>query len=286
MLNPNTACSNPRFKYLIVNADDYNTDSERNRGIIQAARKGIVTSVSVIANMPWEDDALETLKATMGERIGVHLNLTRGRPLLKGAKTIVVDAGNFYDKQTVWRRALLGRFDLREVEEEFGEQLNHLQKLGINPDHMDGNNHIHIFPGIAEIVTHLAQQYDIKKVRLPLESFTRWKQYFQPHSLKKLLIGTLSRKALKLFKQQGLFFTDNFAGIQFPDVTGIKSLKLFLQILPEGTTELMCHPGYLNRAGSFFSSVQRKQELCSLMHREILEEINLSNIKLISFNEL
>jgi len=85
---PKPASLNPKGKYLIVNADDYNTDSERNRGIIQAVQDGMVTSVSVIANLHGEDGALAKVKGAMGARIGIHLNLTRGKPLVSGLKTL------------------------------------------------------------------------------------------------------------------------------------------------------------------------------------------------------
>ena len=86
-------------KYLIVNADDYNTDRERNWGIIQAARNGIVTSATIISNLPWEDNALEDLTATFGNNVGIHLNLTKGFPLTAGLKTVVDNQGMFLPKK-------------------------------------------------------------------------------------------------------------------------------------------------------------------------------------------
>lgn len=273
-------------KCLIVNADDYNTNPERDRGIIQAAKEGIVTSVSVIANMPSADDVLSDLKKTMGTRIGIHLNLTRGMPLERGVRTLVDKSGCFFDKQTAWRKAFLGVFDLREVEEEFAKQISLLQEMGITPDHIDGNNHIHVFPGIAQVVARLANQFGISRIRLPLESFSRFGQYFQSPALKKYFTGTLSRRALPVFKQHGLVFTDHFAGIQFPIVSRVESVTSFIESLPDGTTELMCHPGYRNLTDSPFSSAQREQELFSLTHPEVLESVERFNISLISYSEM
>ena len=286
MLIPKPVPLNPKGKYLIVNADDYNTDSERNRGILQAARNGMVTSVSVIANLHGEDKALAELTGVMGARIGVHLNLTSGRPLVPGLKTLTDDAGGFYPKQTAWRKALLGKFAMKEVEEEFAAQIEHLTAAGITPDHIDGNNHIHTFPGIARVAGSLAERYGISRIRLPQETFSRWKQWIQPKALKKYFIGFLSRRARPLFKGCGLRFTDHFAGIQFPAVAQAASLKAFLMNLPEGTTELMCHPGYQSLLQNSFSSMEREQELSSLTCKGILEDIQRFNIHLISYSEL
>ncbi|MCP4716931.1 MAG: ChbG/HpnK family deacetylase, partial [Deltaproteobacteria bacterium] len=85
-------------KLLIVNADDYNTDPERNCGIIEAARCGIVTSASVITNRPWLKDAREDLIKTFAAGTGVHLNLTGGTPLTGDTRTLTGANGRFFPK--------------------------------------------------------------------------------------------------------------------------------------------------------------------------------------------
>jgi len=286
MLIPKPVPLNPKGKYLIVNADDYNTDSERNRGILQAARSGMVTSVTVIANLRGDDDALAELKRVMGARIGIHLNLTSGRPLVPKLKTLTDEAGFFYTKQTAWRKALLGTFDIKEVEKEFAAQIERLTASGIAPDHLDGNNHVHVFPGIARVAGSLAQRYGISRIRLPLEPFSRLLQWTQPKALKKYFIGLLSRRTRPQFVRCGLRFTDHFAGIQFPTVARVASLNAFLMNLPEGTTELMCHPGYQNQAENPFSTSEREQELAALTSADVLREVRRQNIHLISYSEL
>jgi predicted glycoside hydrolase/deacetylase ChbG (UPF0249 family) len=286
MLPPNPEPLNPKGKYLIVTADDYNTDPERNRGILETVSKGIVTSVSVLANLPWEKNALTELKAACGQRIGIHLNLTRGKPLCSGFKTLTDEAGNFFLKRTAWRKAMLGMFDLQETKKELSAQIEHLMTAGIVPDHIDGNNHIHVFPGIATVVARLAQHYGIRNVRLPLEAFSFLRQYGQPNALKKYFIGLLAKRARPIFRNHGLCFTEHFAGIQFPAVANTASLRAFLQTLPQGVTELMCHPGFKNYTRNPFSTEEREQELYSLTHQDVLEDIRRLNINLISYGEL
>jgi chitin disaccharide deacetylase len=273
-------------KKLIVNADDYNTDSERNRGILHAVQDGIVTSVSVIANLHGADESMAELKRVMGGRIGIHLNLTSGRSVVPGLKTLTDARGSFYPKHETWRRALLGLFNLQEVEEEFAAQIERIAAPGITPDHIDGNNHIHVFPGIARVAGSLAQRYGISRIRLPRELFSRLLQRTQPKAVKKYLIGLLSCRARPLFEQCGLRFTDHFAGIQFPAVADAASLKAFLMELPEGTTELMCHPGYQNQEVNPFSTTDRERELAALTCDEILREVRRQNIHLISYSGL
>jgi predicted glycoside hydrolase/deacetylase ChbG (UPF0249 family) len=271
---------------LIVNADDYNSDEERNRGILEAAEKGIVTSVSVIANLPFTAKTAEKLKTVFGPRIGVHLNLTKGVPITKRATTLADESGQFFKKKKAWRRALLRQYDLKEVEEEFAAQISRLRELGITPDHLDGNNHLHIFPHIAEVVARLARDSDIKKIRLPLEKFQNPKHYFQPKVFSKFFFGLLAKRASFTFKSFDLLFPEHFAGIQFPQVGKIESLQKLFRELPPGVTELMCHPGY--RAVSLPQTAwsPHEEELVTLTNPKVFAALKQEQITLISFHDM
>jgi len=176
--------------------------------------------------------------------------------------------------------------DHGEMEKEFAAQISLLKSLGVHPDHIDGNNHIHIFPGIAVLVARLANDVGVKHIRLPLERFSNWRQWVQPRMVKKSFFGLLSRRARPVFKKHGLRFTDHFAGIQFPLLSSLGSVQSFLENLPDGTTELMCHPGYRNPTGNPFSSAEREQELFALTHPSMPERMRRFNIELISYGEI
>jgi|GEM_PF-407702 len=253
---------------LIVNADDFNSDEERNRGILEAGEKGIVTSVSVIANLPFNAESVSKLKTVFGPRIGVHLNLTKGVPLTRQVTTLVDENSQFFKKKNAWRRALLHQYDLKEVAEEFAAQISRLRALGITPDHLDGNNHLHIFPQIAEVVARLARDFDIKKIRLPLEKFQNPGHYFQLKAFKKYFFGLLAKRASFMFKSFGLLFPEHFAGIQFPQVGKIESLRNFFRKFPPGTCELMCHPGYrpMSYQVAFKSRSRRRRGIDAGVH--------------------
>jgi predicted glycoside hydrolase/deacetylase ChbG (UPF0249 family) len=104
--------------------------------------------------------------------------------------------------------------------------------------------------------------------------------------VKKQLIGNISKKARLVFKEHGLRFPDCFAGIQFPRVSSVESLKLFIKNLPEGITELMCHPGYAIPSGSGFSTVAREQELFALTNLSVLQDVRDRNVNLISYSDI
>jgi len=269
-------------KYLIVNADDYNSDEERNQGILTAAQQGIVTSVSVLANCAWPEASLSGLACVFKKKAGIHLNITKGCPLTPGLLTLVDGLGRFPDKYTVWMKALAGRLDLDEIEREFSAQIIRLKEAEIMADHIDGNNHIHIFPGIAEVTARVARRFGIKKIRLPLELFS----LSSLPAPKKILINALSLRARAIFKHSGLIGTDYFAGIHDPCVARVASLRRFIRNLPGGTTELMCHPGYCSASGNPFSNDVRAQETAALIDPEVLEDVTKHRVTLISYTDL
>lgn len=271
------------MRLLIVNADDFNSDPGRNRGILEARREGILTSTTALMNLPWAAGVAEELKIAFGDAVGVHLNLTEGRPLVAGTRTLCAAGGNFFPKPQAWRRALLRRYDLQEVAEEFSAQVEYALALGITPSHLDGNNHLHIFPGIARVTAQVARRYEISRVRWPREGSGEHSRY----RCKRCFIGLLAAQAGPVFQAQRLLSADHFAGIGQPDVQDPASLVRFMGSLRPGITELMCHPGYpVNDPGKPFSNSNRERELIALTRPGLHEALREHDIRLVSYADL
>ncbi len=269
-------------KQLIITADDFNADTERNRGILEASDKGILTTTSVISNLPLDSETATALKNSFNG-IGIHLNITKGPPLSTDSRTLADKTGQFFDKQTAWKKALLKLYDPNELLSEFSAQIEMLLDNGIVLDHINGNNHLHIFPVFADITAQLANKYKIKFIRVPKETFYFSDINFSKTFIKKYFIYSLSLVAKKFFVKAGLRFPDHFNGIAVPSLLSKESMLKFIKQLPQGTTELMCHPGY-SSAGNPFSNSDREKELLILTDKDIMSEIKKNNIELISFS--
>lgn len=270
---------------LIVNADDFNTDPQRNRGILEAAGRGIVTSVSILANSRLLETNREDFARIETLGVGVHLNLTKGYPLCAETKSLRDKSGRFFSKREAWRRALVGRLDFFDVKREFTAQISLVLEAGIQVDHLDGNNHLHVFPHLAGVVAKLAVEFGISRIRMPSEPFVRWSDFCRSGGPKKAFLALLSRRAAGVFTRHGLKFPDYFAGIQVPRMADQESLERFLHTLPVGTTELMCHPGYAN-PDSPFSSPDRERELTVLTSAEVRKAVLSAGITLTTFLDL
>lgn len=272
-------------RLLIVNADDYTTNPERNRGIIEAATGGILTSASALTNTAGLARSLKDLEQVLGPRIGVHLNLTSGTPLSSHARSLTGPQGDFLPRAAAWRRALLGGYNPDELRREWSAQIEAFCRSGLHPDHLDGNNHLHVFPGCARICAELAVSFNIRRVRLPLEPLSA-PGLCGRSGLKRLCIALLAVRARSLFRAFGLCMPDRMFGIAFPRAGDPASLRLFLKRLPAGTSELMCHPGYRAPGSQAFSCVEREQELRVLNSPDMLKIIASEGICLISFSDM
>ena len=249
------------MKNLIVNADDFGWTEGVNRGIVEAFRHGIVTSTSLLANGVAFGEAVELAKTAPGLGVGVHLNLSDGKPVAERKKvtTLVNDKGEFAGgpETLLLRRARRG-LPLEEVEREWGAQIQKVRDARIEPTHLDGHKHVHMLPGLFEMALRLAKKHGVGAIRVSLEESSLraalssggkhrgrvvLKQGVQARGLK-----LLARDAREQAGRAGIATADYFCGIAQTGELTREGVEQFLKSLPEGTTELMCHPGYVDDA--------------------------------------
>jgi predicted glycoside hydrolase/deacetylase ChbG (UPF0249 family) len=238
---------------LIVNADDLGWTEGVNRGIAEAHRHGIVTSASLLAN----GCAIKLALTTPGLGVGVHLNLSDGPPVAdpEAVTSLVNDKGELAGGP----ESLLLRLARRgvapdEVEMEWDAQIQKVRETGVRPTHVDGHKHVQMLPGLFEIALRVAKRHGIDAIRISHEASSLrtalasgatkgsvMKQGVQARGLK-----LLARDARELAERAGVATADYFCGIaQTGELTRVGLLRL-LEVLPEGTTEFMCHPGYMD----------------------------------------
>jgi len=249
------------MKNLIVNADDLGWTGGVNRGILDAFRRGIVTSTSLLANGSAFLEAAKAAKSAPGLGVGVHLNLSDGAPVAdhESVTSLLNDKGEFADgpESLLLKRARRGLV-LDEVEEEWDAQIQKVRDAGIRPTHLDGHKHVHMLPGLFEIALRLAKKHGIEAVRVSLEesSLRAALAFGEKHRAGIVMKQGVQARALKLLardaRQQaaraGIATADYFCGIAQTGELTRQGVERLLTSLPEGTTELMCHPGYADEA--------------------------------------
>ena len=288
------------MKRLIVNADDFGLTRLVSQGILDAHLYGIVTSTSLMANGEAFEDAIAMATRTPQLSVGVHLALTQGIPVSPASEvpTLVDAHGRLYlTARQLLNRIVTHRISLREIEIELRAQIAKVLRAGIILTHLDGHKHLQVLPGISEIVIRLAQEFSIPSVRCPMEELPL---ACLPHGLRDRQAGVFRqclagrvvswfarRFRLKL-AQAGLNYPTHFYGLSQTGLLNVERLEEIIRSLPEGASELMCHPGYVDpllaKTGTRLLA-QREIESRALMSTRTRELAISEGIQLVSYRE-
>lgn len=290
------------MRNLIVNADDLGWTDGVNRGIADAHRQGLVTSTSLLANGRAFDSALDVARGNPALGVGVHLNLSDGPPTASPENVRgLLNSENCLEDgpETLLLRIASRSLPLEEIEREWDAQIQKVREAGIHPTHVDGHKHVQMLPGLFEIAVRLAKKHGIRAIRVSHEESRLravlatdgeqktgvvLKQRVQARGLK-----LLAPDAREMANRQGLVTTDYFCGIAQTGVLHRTGVERLLESLPDGTTELMCHPGYFDdalHASPTRLQESRQTELQILTDPTIRKLVATRGIRLISYKLL
>jgi predicted glycoside hydrolase/deacetylase ChbG (UPF0249 family) len=287
-------------KNLIVNADDLGWSEGVNRGIADAHRKGLVTSTSVLASGRAFTAAVEVARSNPALGVGVHLNLSDGPPSAppERVRGLLNSDGQLEGSpESLLLRMASRTLEFHQVEREWDAQIGKILSAGISPSHLDGHKHVQMLPGLFEIALRLAKKHGIRAIRVAHEESSLRallssagkqntgvvrKQGVQARGLK-----LLARGARELADHAGLVTTDYFCGIAQTGFLTREGVEKLLRNLPEGTTELMTHPGYVDedlRRSATRLQQSRQAELEILTDARIRKIVATVGIRLISYH--
>jgi chitin disaccharide deacetylase len=241
---------------LIINADDFGLTQGVNRAIEELHQAKVLTSATLMATGPAFADAVAVARANPTLGVGCHILLTDGVPV-SPPETIQTllgpDGKTFRPSFLDFLQALLrGKIREQEIEREALAQIQKLQRAGINITHIDSHKHTHLFPPVCRALLNVAEQNLIHAIRQPFEQ--EWSLALghgkRIRRLQVKLLGSLKTK----FEQQpqirsgSILSTDGTIGISATGDLYGETLREILQAMPpEGTFELVCHPGYNDR---------------------------------------
>ena len=168
-------------------------------------------------------------------------------------------------------------------------QVRKILAAGIRPTHLDTHKHTHLAPPVLDAVARLAEEFDIRWVRRPFD-FPMSATPAPP--LKRLTsdaLGLLRRRFHRVLARHACRTTDHFAGFQITGRFRTAELVALLDALPEGSTELMTHPGLCGdalRQARTRLKESREYELEALVAPGVREALERNSIELVSYREL
>lgn len=279
-------------KRLIVNADDYGRTPGVSAGIRQAHLRGIVTSTTTLMNMPGVEGALhQAMLECPHLGLGVHLVLTSGAPVLPVEMVPSLTGGSPVFPGVDEQIGRMSTFDLAEIRAEWHAQLERfVAVMGRPPDHLDSHHHFSYFNAVLfRIMLELASEYHCP-IRLPIPARTPDTTNGLPDEVY-LQALEFAPPLLQEFKP---CHPDLFEASFYDETATTESLLRILSELPEGVTELMCHPGYADEmplsgtaevTGSVYN-LQREIELDVLTHPAVFDILAAQGIERLTFQGL
>jgi hopanoid biosynthesis associated protein HpnK len=281
------------MKRLIVNADDFGLHEAVNRGIYKSHAEGIVTSTSLMAGGAAFDDAVAIKQRCPKLDVGIHLTLVGGRPVapVQRIASLVDEQGQFCSSYPVFlARYLRGIIRLADVEQELMAQIEKMKQAGLNPTHLDSHQHLHVVPGISDLVLSLARRFSIRAIRIPAEPFFFFGGIFPSMGR---VAGRDGLTALaEIFRHRavaaGFLVTGHFFGMLAGGQMKESALSKILESLPDGVSEIMVHPGEKDEtlAAKYSWGYHWDDELQALCSAGVKQTIREQKIQLISFQEL
>ena len=263
---------------LIVHADDFGETAQITDGICEGIEAGVVTSTSIVANMPATQYALRCVRS-LAERasFGVHLNLCEGRPLTRGLSLVGSD-GDFHGKRALIEPAVMGKLSLRELEAEIVAQIALVRDSGVAISHVDGHKHLHQLPLVSVVVAKVLPRFDIRRVRLMRTGSLTTSRKFAT-ALRELAAW----RAARVFGRAGLR-----SPVRAVDLTqilpgGRANRSPAALTDPHGPVELCCHPALAGGDDGKASSHRRPEELEYLLSDRFRQLLKVSRARLVSY---
>ena len=265
----------------MVNADDFGFTPDVNQGIVEAHRGGILTATTLMANGDAFEDAVRLAREVPTLDIGCHLVLIGGRSLVTGKP---------FPSTAPQLVAALAGCQIR-VYEELAAQVRRILEAGIRPTHLDTHKHTHLAPPVLDAVARLCQDFGIRWVRRPFDFPLNALGSAVPRAkrLTSNAMALFGRRFHRVLEKHGCRTTDHFAGFQITGRFRTAELVQLLGVLPEGSTELMCHPG---RCGEALRQARtrlkesREHELEALVAPETRDALRKHGVELVNYTGL
>jgi predicted glycoside hydrolase/deacetylase ChbG (UPF0249 family) len=276
------------LKRLVVTADDAGLHPGMTAGAVAAHDAGIVTAVSVSPNGRAFDDAVARLRERPGLDVGAHLTLVGEAPLSppEEIRSLLGRDGRLLSAWPVFaRRWLLGQIRPDEAETELRRQIERLRAAGLPVTHLNAHQHLHVLPGLFEIVLRLAEEHRIPWVRIPAEPAAAVPA--SPRAVQIALLNALGRRARRRLRPGGPRAAGRTIGVLTAGHLTVEALGRSLD-QAEDVSELVCHPGVGDAAlaGEYAWGYAWDAETAALCDPRVPNLLRARGIELTSYSRL
>jgi hopanoid biosynthesis associated protein HpnK len=275
-------------KCLIVTADDFGAAPEVNDAVEAAHTRGILSATSLMVSAPAAADAIARARRLPTLRVGLHVVLTQGRPLLPAhAVSRLIDRdGQFRSNLTALGVALAcSSRARRQLAAEITAQFAAFHDSGLTLDHCNAHQHFHLHPLVGELLVSIARRFGARAVRVPLEPVQVLRKVEPRASGASTALTLPFALALRRrLRNAGLLSADSVFGLKWSGQMTRSRLLGLIRNLPPGLSEIYLHPAtgpYLGAAPGYHYA----SELEALVAPEVVAACRSSALPLGGFGD-
>lgn len=251
------------MKRLIVNADDFGRTAGVNEGVLETYRKGIVTSATVMVLEAFAARGIrEAAERAPRLSLGLHFTLTGGgRPAAAARDVPNLAPGGRFRRS---REDLPDGLPAAEIRRELEAQIETFQKLARkSPSHLDSHHHVALHPSVGPVFAALARE-------------------------RGLGVRAINEENRRTLRAAGLRTPGRFIESFYAEGVTLEKLEGILEELPDGTSELMCHPGKscAELRGLSDYADERELEVEILCDPQVRRLVQTRKIELVGFDAL
>jgi predicted glycoside hydrolase/deacetylase ChbG (UPF0249 family) len=276
---------------IIINADDLGINKSVNMAILKAFRNNVITSSSLMVNMPGTKDAIRMIKENnLYDRIGLHLNLIEGPALTSEMR----DSDFFCDKQGNFRKRNFSNFyfknqlkskDLRALGLEVQAQINFMKSHNLEISHVDSHVHFHTHPNFFKTITKILIKNKIMRIRI-------YRNVGQVFDHRDMITNFLKSYYIKKLNK---YFRNHFTAVDFlstyDNILSYTAYDLTKLLSKSSSIEIFVHPVLENailkdRPDLVYNSKFQDLKFSKESLENLLNKANIEQIEFIPFSKL
>jgi hopanoid biosynthesis associated protein HpnK len=262
---------------LIVTADDFGVAPAVNEAVERAHRQGVLTAASLMVGAPAAAAAVALAKALPSLRVGLHLVLVEGRPVLPPERVdLLVDAdGRFRtDMAAAGARMFFDPRARRQLAAEIAAQFEAFAATGLPLDHVNAHKHFHLHPTIGGLMLKIGARFGLAAARVPVEPRAVIRA-IEPRPSDPLdpVIDAVGALARARFRAAGVFVPDHVFGLAWSGNVTAPRLLALMEALPPGLSEIYLHPGLDGGFEGAAPGYRYAEELAALIDTEVIASV-------------
>jgi hopanoid biosynthesis associated protein HpnK len=282
-------------RQVIVTADDFGLALPVNEAVEQAHRDGILTAASLMVGAGAAADAVARARRLPSLRVGLHVVLVHGRPVLPAARVPdLVDArGRFSDRLVRAGLAFFFRPAVRrQLQAEVRAQFEAFRATGLALDHVNAHNHMHLHPTLLAAILEIGGEYGLRAVRVPYEpplaSYRAARHGFGRRLATAAGLAPWIALVRRRLRRAGVKSNRAVFGLHDSGAMDAGLVERMVAALPDGVTEIYFHPatGRSPELDREMPAYRHEAELAALTSQRVATALRAAGVRRIAFSDL